>query len=88
MALQYEMVEKTTKISALETKFDTLSMPDLLKNSMMDLHEDQTQTKMLTKLMAEQQKEAEKKQRVEKVKQNNESRATSRMTRFKAELEN
>ena len=73
MALQYEMVEKTTKISALETKFDTLSMPDLLKNSMMDLHEDQTQTKMLTKLMAEQQKEAEKKQRVEKVKQNNEA---------------
>lgn len=61
MALQYEMVAKTTKISALETRFDTLNVPDLLKNSVMDLQEDQTQMKMLTKLMAEQKKEAEKK---------------------------
>jgi hypothetical protein len=61
MALQYEMVEKTTKISALEARFDTLNVPDLLKNTMMDLQEDQTQKKMLTKLMVEEKKEAEKK---------------------------
>ena len=61
MALQYEMVEKTTKISALEARFDTLNVPDLLKNSVTDLREDQTQMQMFTKLMAEQKKEAEKK---------------------------
>jgi len=55
------MVEKTTKISALETRLDTLNVPDLLKNSMNNVQEDQTQMKMLTKLMAEQNKATEKK---------------------------
>jgi hypothetical protein len=82
------MVEKTTKISALETRLDTLNVPDLLKNSMKNLQEDQTQMKTLTKLMAEQTKVTEKKQRTETIKQNNEARATSRMNRLKAELEN
>ena len=82
------MVEKTTKISALETKLDTLNVPDLLKNSMKNLHEDQTQMKTLTKLMAEQTKATEKKQRTDKIKQNNEARAASRMNRLQAELEN
>ena len=82
------MVEKTTKISALETKLDTLNVPDLLKSSMKNLHEDQTQMKMLTKLMAEQTKATEKKQRTDKIKQNNEARAASRMNRLQAELEN
>jgi hypothetical protein len=82
------MVEKTTKISALETKLDTLNVPDLLKSSMKNSHEDQTQMKMLTKLMAEQTKATEKKQRTDKIKQNNEARAASRMNRLQAELEN
>jgi hypothetical protein len=63
-------------------------MPDLLKDTMKNLQEDQSQMKMLSKLMTEQNKAAEKKSRLEKMKQNNETRAASRMNKLQAQLEN
>lgn len=65
-----------------------MNMPDLLKDTMKNLQEDQSQMKMLSKLMTEQNKAAEKKSRLEKMKQNNETRAASRMNKLQAQLEN